>query len=79
MILAGQAAISQHLTIGDNAIVGPRAGIAKSVPEGQIMSGAPEMPHRQWLRVQRVIPKLPEWKKKLSEMEKRIKQLEEKK
>ena len=77
-ILAGQAGISGHLSIGDGATVGPRAGISKSVPDGEVVSGTPEMPHKLWLKVQRVIPRLPELKKKLSEIEKRLIKIEEK-
>ncbi len=73
--LAGQAGVAGHLNIGDNAIVGPRAGIAKDVPPGQVMMGAPEMPHKLWLRVQRIIPLLPELKKRLDDLEKRLAQL----
>ena len=75
VILAGQAGIAGHLTIGDGAIVGPRAGIAKDVPPGQVVMGAPEMPQKRWLRVQRIVPMLPELKKRLEKVEKRIKQL----
>lgn len=78
VILAGQAAVSGHLTIGDDATVGPRAGIAKSVPKGEVVSGAPEMPHKLWLKVQRIIPRLPELKKKIGELEKRLLKIEEK-
>ena len=74
--IAGQAAISGHITIGDNVTVGPTAGVAKSVPDNQIVSGAPAMPHRLWLRVQRIIPMLPELRKKLSEIEKRLNRIE---
>ncbi|MBC2695133.1 MAG: UDP-3-O-(3-hydroxymyristoyl)glucosamine N-acyltransferase [Desulfobacteraceae bacterium] len=70
--IAGQAAISGHITVGNNVTVGPTAGVAKSVPDNQIVSGAPAMPHRLWLRVQRIIPMLPELSKKLSEIEKRL-------
>jgi UDP-3-O-[3-hydroxymyristoyl] glucosamine N-acyltransferase len=78
-ILAGQAGIAGHLTIGDGAIVGPQTGVGKSVPDGQIVSsGIPQMPHRLWLRVQRFIPKLPEFSKRLAGLEKRLKMLEQK-
>jgi UDP-3-O-[3-hydroxymyristoyl] glucosamine N-acyltransferase len=33
------------------------------------------MPHRTWLRVQRVIPSLPEMKKKIADLEKSIAEL----
>jgi UDP-3-O-[3-hydroxymyristoyl] glucosamine N-acyltransferase len=77
--IAGQAGIAGHLTIGDGAIVGPQTGVGKPVPDGQIVSsGIPEMPHRMWLRVQRLIPKLPEFGKRLAALEKKFKRLEEK-
>jgi len=75
-ILAGQAGLAGHLKIGDNVTIGPRAGIAKSVPDGSIVSGAPEMPHRLWLKVQNILPKLPELKKTLRNLEKRVDKIE---
>ncbi|HSO67677.1 MAG TPA: UDP-3-O-(3-hydroxymyristoyl)glucosamine N-acyltransferase, partial [Desulfatirhabdiaceae bacterium] len=77
VILAGQAGVSGHLTIGDGATVGPQAGIAQSVPPHTVVSGSPEMPHGQWLRVQRIVTRLPELKKKISELEKRLTALED--
>ncbi len=76
-VLAGQAGVAGHLSIGDGATVGPQTGVGKPVPAGQIVSsGIPEMPHRLWLRVQRLIPRLPELSKKLSALEKRLRALE---
>jgi UDP-3-O-[3-hydroxymyristoyl] glucosamine N-acyltransferase len=76
-ILAGQAGVAGHLHIGDGATVGPQTGVGKSVADGQIVSsGIPQMPHRLWLRVQRLIPKLPEFSKKLAVFEKRLQTLE---
>ena len=75
-VLAGQVGVSGHITIGDRVTVGPQSGIAGSIPDGAIVSGSPEMPHRQWLRVQRIIPRLPEIKKKLGELEKRLLEIE---
>lgn len=73
-ILAGQAGVSGHLTIGDRVTIGPQAGIGSSLPDGTVVSGSPEIPHKQWLRVQRTIPHLPEMKKKLDTLEKRLSQ-----
>ena len=75
-ILAGQAGIAGHITLGDNVTIGPQAGVAASVQSDQVMSGSPEMPHKLWLRVQRIIYRLPELKKNLSEIEKRLNILE---
>jgi UDP-3-O-[3-hydroxymyristoyl] glucosamine N-acyltransferase len=77
-ILAGQAGIAGHITIGNNATIGPQTGVGRPVPDGQIvMSGLPEMQQRLWLRVQRLIPKLPEFSKRLSRLEKQLQALEE--
>jgi len=75
-ILAGQVGVSEHLTIGDGAILGPQAGIAQSVSKGQVVSGSPEMPHRLWLRVQRIIPRLPLLRKQLGAIEKKVTKIE---
>ena len=70
--LAGQAGIGGHITIGDYATIGPQAGVARSVEQGQVVSGTPEMPHRLWLKVQRVLPRLPEIKKRVDKLERII-------
>lgn len=76
-ILAGQAGISGHLTIGNHVTVGPQTGVAKPISDGEIISsGSPSMPHRTWLRVQRVVPILPEMKKQLAELGKKLADLE---
>ncbi len=75
-ILAGQAGVAGHLTIGDGATIGPQTGVARSVPAGKVVSGTVEMPHKLWLRVQKILPKLPELKKKLLEIEKRLNRIE---
>jgi UDP-3-O-[3-hydroxymyristoyl] glucosamine N-acyltransferase len=75
-IIAGQAGIAQHLTIGDHAIVGPQAGIAKSIENNEVISGTPGMPHKQYLRVQRIVRKLPELSKTLSDLDKRLEKIE---
>jgi UDP-3-O-[3-hydroxymyristoyl] glucosamine N-acyltransferase len=74
-VLAGQAGLAGHLTLGDRVTVGPQSGIGKSIPDGQIMTGSPAMPHKVWLKVQRLLPMLPELKKKITELEKKVEQL----
>lgn len=76
VVIAGQAAVAPHITIGDDVTIGPQSGIARSIPDGKVVSGTPEMPHRLWLRVQGIIPRLPELKKRLSEIEKRLNMVE---
>jgi UDP-3-O-[3-hydroxymyristoyl] glucosamine N-acyltransferase len=75
-IIAGQAGISQHVSIGDHAIVGPQSGIAKSIQDNEVVSGTPGMPHRRFLKVQRIVQKLPELWKTVLQLEKRLKKIE---
>lgn len=75
-ILAGQAGVAGHIKIGNGVTIGPQAGVAKSVPDGEIVSGSPGVPHRLWLKASNIIPKLPDMKKRLRELEKRVEKLE---
>ena len=76
--LGGQVGVVGHIKIGDGAMVGAQSGVAQDVAPGQIISGSPAFPHRDWLKTQAVIPHLPEMKRALSALEKRVKALEEK-
>lgn len=74
-VLAGKAGVGGHLNIGDNVTIGPRAGIAKSIESGRIVSGSPGMPHRLWLKVSRVIPRLPDLFKRVRRLEKEVEKI----
>ncbi|WP_186441227.1 UDP-3-O-(3-hydroxymyristoyl)glucosamine N-acyltransferase [Desulfamplus magnetovallimortis] len=76
VIIAGKAGISGHLKIGDGAIVGPGAGVLGDVKPGEIVSGIPEMPHKIWLKVAKILPRLPELRKKILAIEKKLSILE---
>ncbi|HIJ80129.1 MAG TPA: UDP-3-O-(3-hydroxymyristoyl)glucosamine N-acyltransferase [Desulfuromonadales bacterium] len=74
--LAGQVGVAGHLTIGDNVMIGAQSGVPSSIPANGGYSGSPVMPHKEWLRAMAVVPRLPELKKQLSSLEKRIAELE---
>ncbi len=58
-ILAGQAGISGHHTIGKGARLAAQAGVFGDVPAGETWSGYPARPHREALRAQAALFKLP--------------------
>ncbi|MFA7061151.1 MAG: UDP-3-O-(3-hydroxymyristoyl)glucosamine N-acyltransferase [Pedobacter sp.] len=74
--LAGQVGIAGHLSIGDNVLVGAQSGVPNTLAANAGYSGTPAMPHRDWLKAMAVVPRLPELKKTVSTLEKRIAELE---
>lgn len=78
VIIAGQAGLVGHIEIGDNAILAAQAGITKSVPCNTKVSGYPARPHNIALRVDACVQRLPETYKKIHDLEKRLKALEDK-
>src|ERR1019366_6454772 len=76
VLLAGQVAVSGHLTIHDDAIVYAQSGIGGDVPAGARVSGSPAFAANEWLRAITAFPKLPELLKNVRDLKKRIEQLE---
>ncbi len=73
VVVAGQAGISDHVEVGDRSVIGPRGAAVQSVPPGSVLSGLVEAaPHKQWLRVMRLLPKLPALWRRVSELERSI-------
>jgi len=70
--MAGQSATVGHVRIGDDVIVGARGAVSSDVAPGQVVSGAPHMPRRDWLRAVRCFEKLPDMRRALSALEREI-------
>lgn len=74
--LAGQVGVAGHISIGDNIVVGGQSGVMSSLESNGYYSGSPTMPHKDWLRAMGTLPKLPDMRKKISELEKKLAALE---
>lgn len=76
VVFAGQVGVGDHVTIGDRVMAGGKAVIPRDVEPGQVIAGFNAMPIRDWLKVQAVLPKLPELKKIIAQLEQRVEKLE---
>jgi UDP-3-O-[3-hydroxymyristoyl] glucosamine N-acyltransferase len=74
--MGGQVGVAGHLKIGDNVMIGAKSGVPSNIAPNQVMSGIPVIPHRDWLRTSGLIPKLPEIRKTVTSLEKRVAELE---
>ncbi len=76
VMVGGQTGILGHLTIGDYVMIVAAAAVHNDVASGQIVAGAPHLPHRQWLKVEACRAKLPEMRSKLDGLAKQVTSLE---
>jgi len=65
VILTGQVGVVGHCKVGDGAIVTPQSGVANDVAAGAIVSGAPAVDHKLWLKYSAILSKLPEIARKV--------------
>ncbi len=74
--LAAQAGLVGHIELGDGAIVGAQAGVTKDVPAGQAVLGSPAVPFAAAKRALALVEKLPEIRKEVRELAKRLEEIE---
>jgi UDP-3-O-[3-hydroxymyristoyl] glucosamine N-acyltransferase len=60
VILTGQVGVVGHCKVGDGAIVTPQSGVAGDIEAGAIVSGAPAVDHKIWLKYSALLSRLPE-------------------
>jgi UDP-3-O-[3-hydroxymyristoyl] glucosamine N-acyltransferase len=78
VVLAGQVGVAGHLRIGKGVVATAQTGVPNSVDPGQLISGYPAIPNRDWLKSSAVFRHLPALKKRVAELEQRIAELQEK-
>jgi UDP-3-O-[3-hydroxymyristoyl] glucosamine N-acyltransferase len=60
VILTGQVGVVGHCKVGESAIVTPQSGVANDIAAGALVSGAPAVDHKAWLKYSAILPRLPE-------------------
>jgi UDP-3-O-[3-hydroxymyristoyl] glucosamine N-acyltransferase len=79
VVLAGQVGVVGHIRVGDMAKVGAQSGVAHDVEDGQVVSGSPAIPHREWLRSSAALGQLADLVKEVRTLRRRVEQLEKEK
>lgn len=70
--IGGQAGVAGHLTIGAGARIAGQSGVIGDVPIGGVYSGYPARPHKQSLRASALALQLPEFQRRVRELERRL-------
>jgi UDP-3-O-[3-hydroxymyristoyl] glucosamine N-acyltransferase len=71
-VLGGQAGIGGHLRIGPRARVGAQAGVTGDVAAGETVSGYPARPHREAMRAQAALFRLPALLRRILRIERAV-------
>ena len=74
--LAGQVGVAGHITLGRGVVATAQTGIPNSVEPGALISGYPAIPNREWLKSSAVFRKLPELRRLVADLQRRIEELE---
>ena len=71
VMIGGQSGLAGHLEVGDGVMLGAKTGVAVSLSakESRAWSGVPAMPHRTWLKMATLLPRLPELFRRVARLE----------
>lgn len=72
VIMGAQTGMVGHIEIADDVTLGARGAFGQDVAVSGVYSGAPAIPHRQWLKATLIGYQLPELRRRLQSLEKRL-------
>jgi UDP-3-O-[3-hydroxymyristoyl] glucosamine N-acyltransferase len=78
VIVGGQAGMVGHLNIGDNVMVAAASSIHNDIKSGQIVAGSPQVPHKEWLKIEACRVRLPRMRTTLAELVEKVEGLQAK-
>ena len=71
--IGGQVGIGGHIKIGNNIMVAAKSGITGNVKDNQVLGGHPIVPLQENLKIQAGMKKLPELLKRVKKLEQELK------
>lgn len=75
---AGQAAVLDHLQVADHVKIFGRGGVNQNIEEAGLYAGFPARPFLEWQKASAMFYKTDDQRKKLTALEKRVRELEAK-
>jgi len=75
-VLGGQVGLVGHIKIGNMVTIGAQSGVANDIPDGATVLGSPAIEANKAKRVYASIQHLPEMRKSIRQLEKRLGELE---
>ena len=72
VIMAAQSGVKDHVKVGRGTIVAAKSGVTKDIPPGMMVSGFPARDHREELKIQALMQKLPEIYERLVHLEREL-------
>ncbi len=76
VMLGGQVGVAGHITVGDGVKATGQTGITNSIGPGLFVSGLPAIDNRAWRKASVLVGRLPELRRQLQELERRLAALE---
>jgi UDP-3-O-[3-hydroxymyristoyl] glucosamine N-acyltransferase len=77
VILAGQAGVAGHLTIGDDVVLTAKSATSHNIPAGKVISGIPAFDNRDWLRSTAAFRRLGDIQRSVRDLERRIRKTDD--
>ena len=76
-VVGGQTGMAGHLRIGDHVKIAAKSGLTRDIPDHETIAGFPAVGHMEWKRSVVLIRELSKMEKRIQDLEKKIKILEE--
>jgi len=77
--VGGQVGLAGHLKVGDNVKIGAQSGVSNNLKDGETVLGSPALTATKQIKAMIVYKSLPEMSKRIAELEKELKSLQDKK
>jgi UDP-3-O-[3-hydroxymyristoyl] glucosamine N-acyltransferase len=77
VMLGGQVGVTGHVTVGDRVKASAKTGVTGNVPADAFITGYPHMDNLEWRKSYAIFRRLPEMRRQLAELERRLGVLEE--